>query len=636
MVVQSFADFATNSANPYFLHPNENPALVLVSPSLDDKNYHTWFSHSDIFRISDIQEELYKFRQGTLDVSNYFTHLKVLWDELENYRPIRSCSCAIPCSCGATASIRRYREQDYVIRFLKGLNEKFTHSKSQIMTMNPLPEIDKAFSLVIQQEREMNNIISSIMPVVGKGEEGVALSAQASPDAQPNKNNQYRGKYQGCGGQRGQNRVCTHCGRTNHTIDTCFIKLGYPPGFKHRSKGNVSGPQQSATIKNASDNSVSSTSGSASGVSANASYGLTQEQYNNILALLQHSKIPSITNSVSTSPLVLNSLSSTANGKSLTLWILDTRATYHISFNLSAFTSYKSIVPVSVTLPDGSQLSASISGFVHLTPSLVLHNVLYIPSFNVNLISIAKLLQNNNYSVQFNANSCSIMQNPSMETIGIAELQNGLLPTPLLQLKSPHEILYQEPPSLIHLKVFGCLCYVSTIIAHRTKFDPRASKAIFLGYKEGTKGYILSQSTLLGDATPLGDVTTDTESPLFPSQNDLSTLPPSTENNCASPDSTTDNPITPASTEHSLVPYSTLGPSSYLLTPNTNYVPLSTYLSDLDPLPLSISPTTDISSSSPPQYQPQSRQSTRISNPPSYLADYHCYSIYAKSQPSKS
>ena len=118
------------------------------------KNLHIRFSHGDVFRISDIQEDLYKFRQGTLDVSNYFTQLKVVWDELENYRPIPYCSCAISCSCGAIASVKKYREQDYVIRFLKGLNEKFAHSKSQIMMMNPLPDINYAFSLVLFNKKE--------------------------------------------------------------------------------------------------------------------------------------------------------------------------------------------------------------------------------------------------------------------------------------------------------------------------------------------------------------------------------------------------------------------------------------------------------------------------------------------------
>ncbi|XP_050913675.1 uncharacterized protein LOC127128420 [Lathyrus oleraceus] len=245
------------------------------------------------------------FRQGTLDVSNYFTHLKVLWDELETYRPIPSCSCAIPCSCGASESIRRYRDQDYVIRFLKGLNEKFTHSKSQIMMMNPLPDIDKTFSLVIQQEREMNHANPVVIPSIGNNEESIALSV--SHDVQPNKFNSYRGKYQGTTGSRGQNRVCTHCGRNNHTIDTCFIKHGYPPGFKHKSKGNGFSSQQSATTNTASEITASGSS------SNNSSYGLTQEQYNNILALLQHSQPVSTANSVSTSPLVLNSLSSNAN-----------------------------------------------------------------------------------------------------------------------------------------------------------------------------------------------------------------------------------------------------------------------------------------------------------------------------------
>lgn len=47
-----------------------------------------------------------------------------------------------------------------MIRFLNDLNGCFAHSKSQIMTMNPLPDIDKAFSLVIQKKCYLNSSIS--------------------------------------------------------------------------------------------------------------------------------------------------------------------------------------------------------------------------------------------------------------------------------------------------------------------------------------------------------------------------------------------------------------------------------------------------------------------------------------------
>lgn len=86
-----------------------------------------------------------------------------------------TCSCVIPCSCGAIASIHKYREQDYAIRFLNGLNENFTHSKSQIMMMNALPNIDKAFSLVIQQEREMHSSLAAMNPTATNTEETAAF-----------------------------------------------------------------------------------------------------------------------------------------------------------------------------------------------------------------------------------------------------------------------------------------------------------------------------------------------------------------------------------------------------------------------------------------------------------------------------
>ncbi|KAL5839769.1 hypothetical protein ACOSQ4_012377 [Xanthoceras sorbifolium] len=37
------------------------------------------------------------------------------------------------------------------------------------------------------------------------------------------------------------------------------------------------------------------------------------------------------------------------------------------------------------------------------------------------------------------------------------------LPSPLLSNKTPFEMLYSRPPSLDHLKVFGCLCYATVV-----------------------------------------------------------------------------------------------------------------------------------------------------------------------------
>lgn len=63
------------------------------------------------------------------------------------------------------------------------------------------------------------------------------------------------------------------------------------------------------------------------------------------------------------------------------------------------------------------------------------------------------------------------------------------MPLSTLEFRTPYEKLNGVKPSLAHLRVFGCLCFVSTLKSHRNKFDQRASPSVFLGYPTGQKAY---------------------------------------------------------------------------------------------------------------------------------------------------
>jgi len=52
-------------------------------------------------------------------------------------------------------------------------------------------------------------------------------------------------------------------------------------------------------------------------------------------------------------------------------------------------------------------------------------------------------------------------------------------------------MLYKTVPNFQNLRIFGCLCFSSTIENNINKLDPKAKKCIFLGFKNGTKGYVV-------------------------------------------------------------------------------------------------------------------------------------------------
>lgn len=64
-------------------------------------------------------------------------------------------------------------------------------------------------------------------------------------------------------------------------------------------------------------------------------------------------------------------------------------------------------------------------------------------------------------------------------------------PAPKLQNKIPFECLFDKPPNYLHLWVFGCLAYASTLPKTRHKFSLRAQLCVFFGYLPSYKGYKL-------------------------------------------------------------------------------------------------------------------------------------------------
>ncbi|CAJ2673010.1 unnamed protein product [Trifolium pratense] len=81
------------------------------------------FYQGDVFRISDIQEEIYTLKQGDNTISTYYTKMKKLCQELDNFMPILKSDCVTDCS--AVTKMKQNKDND------------------------PLPNISKVYLLLV-------------------------------------------------------------------------------------------------------------------------------------------------------------------------------------------------------------------------------------------------------------------------------------------------------------------------------------------------------------------------------------------------------------------------------------------------------------------------------------------------------
>lgn len=90
-------------------------------------------------------------------------------------------------------------------------------------------------------------------------------------------------------------------------------------------------------------------------------------------------------------------------GNDTILWVVDTRATDHMVSSLGTLLKRTPVTPKTNTvyLPNGQTTIVTHTDSITLFDANELHNVLYIPNFTYNLLSISKLTKELNYYLSF-------------------------------------------------------------------------------------------------------------------------------------------------------------------------------------------------------------------------------------------
>ena len=122
--------------------------------------------------------------------------MRIIWDELESYKPDPMCTCDPKCMCDGLSSVMERKKQDREMSFLRGLNDQFNMVRSNVLMMDPLPSIAKVFSCVVQQERRISS--NDLMG----GDNLINATSSTIPL-----------------------NLCTYCGKDNHIVDRCFRRM---------------------------------------------------------------------------------------------------------------------------------------------------------------------------------------------------------------------------------------------------------------------------------------------------------------------------------------------------------------------------------------------------------------------------
>ncbi|XP_074293024.1 uncharacterized protein LOC141619913 [Silene latifolia] len=149
--------------------------------------------------IFQLKKELKNIAQDNDNVAEYFTKLKRRWDDIDEIEAFPQCNCGAldKCTCNILKKLLESASKEKLITFIMGLNDSYEHLRSNILAMDPLPNINKAYTII--QKIESQKSISQIMqtPQDSSALAAKTQGAKAGPWNVWKKDNNKRPKFDG-------------------------------------------------------------------------------------------------------------------------------------------------------------------------------------------------------------------------------------------------------------------------------------------------------------------------------------------------------------------------------------------------------------------------------------------------------
>nr|KYP36220.1 Copia protein [Cajanus cajan]KYP68721.1 Copia protein [Cajanus cajan] len=279
------------------------------------------------------------------------------------------------------------REEDHRVHlFLGGLeNEEYSHIKATILNTEPLPSLRRAFNHIQREESHL----TTDKEKSAKAENGAAFHSSKGV------------KPKGRGGSRSK---CDHCGKTGHIKPNCFEIIGYPENWNTRRTQNDTRRQghKSNAFLAFEDEEKEAPKG------AKAAHTLHEKHMTHNTRVHENMA---------------------GNNKNLREieWVLDSGASHHMTPCLSLLKAVRKIEkPFYVTVPTGNVVLVESMGYIDLDKNIKLENVLFVPQFSCNLISVHKLARDSKCILTYDENRCVLQDQTMKEMIGLGDMHEGV------------------------------------------------------------------------------------------------------------------------------------------------------------------------------------------------------------------